>query len=90
MLSHPHPIQSFHFHIHLFLLLYFFVPIVNVQCLFVVIPSLCPLSPCRVWLESAMRGLAGINLGNLISGAAVPALNISISLDWLRVLELDL
>lgn len=82
MLSHPHPIQSFHFHIHL--------PIVNVECLFVVIPGLCPLSPCRAWLESAMRGLAGINLGNLISGAAVPALNISISLDWLRVLELDL
>lgn len=45
-------------------------------------PSLCPLSPCRAWLESAMRGSAGINLGNLISGALVPALNISISPGW--------
>jgi hypothetical protein len=27
-----------------------------------------------------MKGLAGINLGNVISGAVVPALNISISL----------
>lgn len=30
-----------------------------------------------------MRGSAGINLGNLISGAVVPTLNISISLGWL-------
>ena len=30
-----------------------------------------------------MRGSAGINLGNLISGAVVPALNISISPGWL-------
>lgn len=37
-----------------------------------------------------MRGSAGINLGNLISGAVVPTLNISISLGWLVVLELDL
>ena len=53
-------------------------------------PGLSPLSPCRARLESALRGPAGINLGNLISGAVVPALNISISLGWLAVLELDL
>lgn len=29
-----------------------------------------------------MKGLAGINLGNVISGAVVPALNISISLSF--------
>lgn len=46
-------------------------------------PGPCPLSPCRAWWESAMRGSAGINLGNLISGAVVPALNISISPGWL-------
>lgn len=67
-------------HFHIF---EFFVPIVSAECLFVVPPGLCPLSPCRAWLESAMRGSAGINLGNLISGAVVPALNISISLGWL-------
>lgn len=64
--------------------------IVIVECLFVVPPGLCPLSPCRAWRESAMRGSTGINLGNLISGAVIPALNISISLGWLAVLELDL
>lgn len=57
-------------------------------------PGLCPMSPCRAWWASAMRGSAGINLGNLISGAVVPALNISISLGWLAgwlvVPELDL
>lgn len=66
------------------------MPIVSVECLFVVPPGRCPPSPCRAWWESAMRGSAGINLGNLISGAVVPTLNISISLGWLVVLELDL
>lgn len=67
------------------------MPIVSVACLFVVPPVAAPcLVRCRAWWESAMRGSAGINLGNLISGAVVPTLNSSISLGWLVVLELDL
>lgn len=82
----PHAaFQFFHFHSQCNFF-NFTVSIVGVECLFVVFPPpprLCPMSPCRAWWASAMRGSAGINLGNLISGAVVPALNISISLGWL-------
>lgn len=45
---------------------------------------------CRTQLETAMRESTGTNLGNLISGPVVSALNISISPGWLAALELDL
>lgn len=50
-------------------------------CLLFPLVSALLLSPCG--LESVVRGLAGINLGNLISGPVFTALNISISLGWL-------
>lgn len=50
-------------------------------CLLFPLVSALLLSPCG--LESVVRGSAGINLGNLISGPVFTALNISISLGWL-------
>lgn len=85
---HPHLMQLFSFSIFtvsvIFLILPYPLLVLNV-CLLLSPPPprLCPMSPCRAWWASAMRGSAGINLGNLISGAVVPALNISISLGWL-------
>lgn len=87
--SNSPPLHSFRLSVltsRLLLCFWIFLSIVNVCLLF---PGLCPPSACRARWESATRGSAGINLENLISGAVVAALNISILLGSLALLGPD-